>query len=101
MIEGLRFDGISAVHQASLVSLVVPVFNEHDAVGHFAAAIDATVAKSWSDGTPAPVLKSSLSMMAAATAQQRSCGPCAKPIRASSWSGCRAILAKRPRSALA
>lgn len=54
MIEGLRFEGISAVHQASLISLVIPVFNEHDAVGHFAAAIDAAVAKSWSDGTPAP-----------------------------------------------
>ncbi len=54
MIEGLRFEGIGAVHQASLVSIVVPVYNEHDAVGHFAAAIDEAVAKSWSDGTPAP-----------------------------------------------
>jgi polyisoprenyl-phosphate glycosyltransferase len=54
MIEGLRFEGIGAVHQASLVSIVVPVYNEHDAVGHFAAAIDAAVAKSWADGVPAP-----------------------------------------------
>lgn len=47
MLEGLKFEIGQAHHADSLISLVVPVFNEEESVGHFAAALDAAIAQGW------------------------------------------------------
>lgn len=54
MIEGLKFPIPAVQTDRPLISLVVPVYNEEDTVGHFAAAIETVIAQSWSDGTPSP-----------------------------------------------
>ena len=54
MLEGLKFPVQSTASDQPLISLVVPVLNEEDSVAHFASAIDAAIAASWNDGTPAP-----------------------------------------------
>lgn len=56
MLEGLKFptDAADPKRAAPLISLVVPVFNEEESVGHFAAAIAAVFAASWRDGAIAP-----------------------------------------------
>lgn len=54
MLEGLKFPVDTAQTDRPLISLVVPVFNEEESVGHFAAAIDAMIAQSWPEGQMAP-----------------------------------------------
>lgn len=49
MIEGLKFDCPEIVAIRPLVSLVVPVLNEQDAVDPFVAAVDGAVMTSWPD----------------------------------------------------
>lgn len=53
MLEGLSFQSADAA-EAPLVSLVVPVFNEEESVGHFVSAIDAAIGESWPEGAGAP-----------------------------------------------
>ena len=53
MIEGLKFEAAAVYAEAPLVSLVVPLFNEEDSVGHFASAVDAAIDEAW----PAPEAK--------------------------------------------
>ena len=53
MLEGLSFQSADAA-EAPLVSLVVPVFNEEESVGHFVSAIDAAIGESWPEGQGAP-----------------------------------------------
>ena len=47
MIEGLKFHAEQRAPAHSKVSIVVPVYNEEESVGHFAAAIDKVLADSW------------------------------------------------------
>lgn len=47
MREDVQFHAQRARTARPLVSLVVPVLNEEEAVGHFAAAIDGAIATSW------------------------------------------------------
>ena len=54
MIEGLKFPVPTLQTDQPLISLVVPVYNEEDSVGHFTAAIETVIAESWSDGAPCP-----------------------------------------------
>ncbi|MEO8723467.1 MAG: glycosyltransferase family 2 protein [Sphingobium sp.] len=54
MIEGLKFEAAALAANSSLVSLVVPVFNEREALAPFVAAIDAAVAMGWPGGEVAP-----------------------------------------------
>jgi polyisoprenyl-phosphate glycosyltransferase len=53
MLEGQSFQSADAA-EAPLVSLVVPVFNEEESVGHFVSAIDAAIGESWPEGEGAP-----------------------------------------------
>lgn len=57
MIEGMTFRPSAVAGQRLLVSLVVPVLNEHEAVPTFIAAIDKTLAASWPDEAEAPLLE--------------------------------------------
>jgi glycosyltransferase involved in cell wall biosynthesis len=54
MLEGLKFPTYTARTSQPLISLVVPVFNEEESVGHFAAAIEAVIADSWHEGEICP-----------------------------------------------
>lgn len=54
MIEGLKFPTHTVQKDQPLISIVVPVYNEEDSIGHFATAIETVIAESWSDGTPRP-----------------------------------------------
>ncbi|MFN9497842.1 MAG: glycosyltransferase family 2 protein [Erythrobacteraceae bacterium] len=54
MIEGLKFHLDTQAADRPLISLVVPVFNEEESVGHFAAAIETVIAQSWRDGEICP-----------------------------------------------
>lgn len=54
MIEGLTFHTHAVPADQPLISLVVPVYNEEECVGHFAAAIETVIAESWSDGALPP-----------------------------------------------
>ena len=47
MLEGLKFPLETTRAAEPLISLVVPVLNEEDTVGQFAAAIDQVIAQSW------------------------------------------------------
>jgi hypothetical protein len=58
MIEGLTFHTHAVLADQPLISLVVPVYNEKECVGHFAAAIETVIAESWSDGALATSSKS-------------------------------------------
>ena len=49
MIEGLKFEPETTACQRPLVSLVVPVLDERDAVGPFVAAVDAALVAGWPD----------------------------------------------------
>lgn len=51
MIEGLKFDRPSLLHAKPLVSLVVPVLNEREAILPFVIAVDDAIGSSWPDGT--------------------------------------------------
>jgi len=50
VIEGLRFEGSEGVPEKPLVSLVVPVLDEREAIVPFILAIDKTVSVCWADG---------------------------------------------------
>lgn len=50
MIEGLKFEGPELRYGRPLVSLVVPVLNECDAVGPFVAAVDKAITGGWVEG---------------------------------------------------
>jgi glycosyltransferase involved in cell wall biosynthesis len=52
MIEGLKFESPTALRGNPLVSLVVPVLDEREAVGPFVAAIDNAIVASWQQGNP-------------------------------------------------
>lgn len=54
MLEGLKFPLETVKAVRPLVSLVVPVFNEEESVGHFAAAINTVIARSWPEGDTPP-----------------------------------------------
>lgn len=54
MIEGLQFDVVQGASDRPSVSIVVPVYNEEESVGHFAAALDTVIAASWPDGKNCP-----------------------------------------------
>jgi glycosyltransferase involved in cell wall biosynthesis len=54
MLEGLKFPSLAAQADEPLISLVVPVFNEEESVGHFAAAIETVIAQSWQGGEEPP-----------------------------------------------
>ncbi|HSF13787.1 MAG TPA: glycosyltransferase family 2 protein [Erythrobacter sp.] len=54
MLEGLKFPIQAVEADQPLISLVVPVFNEEESVGHFAATIDKVIAESWPDGELTP-----------------------------------------------
>ncbi len=49
MIEGLKFQTPGVQADQPLISLVVPVYDEEETVGHFAAAIETVIAEGWSD----------------------------------------------------
>jgi glycosyltransferase involved in cell wall biosynthesis len=49
MREAMDFEVPSRHRKVPLISLVVPVFNEADAVAHFLTEIDAAIAQAWSD----------------------------------------------------
>lgn len=51
MIEGLKFEGPGVIYGTTLVSLVVPVLDEREAIGPFIAALDKAVSVSWPDGS--------------------------------------------------
>jgi glycosyltransferase involved in cell wall biosynthesis len=53
VIEGLKFEEPGLIHARPLVSLVVPVFNEREAVGPFVIAVDNAIGSSW-PGAVAP-----------------------------------------------
>lgn len=53
MFEDLKLHSQAARAQP-LISIVVPVYNEEESVGHFAARIRAVVAESWPSGEIAP-----------------------------------------------
>ena len=57
MIEGLKFEPETTACQRPLVSLVVPVLDERDAVGPFVAAVDAALVAGWPDRADAPRLE--------------------------------------------
>lgn len=54
MIEGLKFPTEVCATDEPRISLVVPVYNEEESVGDFAAAIDDVIAKSWQEGERPP-----------------------------------------------
>lgn len=54
MIENLKFEAAGLATDSSLVSLVVPVYNECEALAPFVAAIDVAVSLGWSFDEPAP-----------------------------------------------
>ena len=54
MIEGLKFPAVQRASDHLQVSIVVPVYNEEESVGHFAAAIDTVIAESWLDSEVRP-----------------------------------------------
>lgn len=47
MLKGSKIEASGRVGEVPLISLVVPVFNEEDAIGHFATAIDAAITDGW------------------------------------------------------
>ncbi|UYV15391.1 glycosyltransferase family 2 protein [Porphyrobacter sp. ULC335] len=53
MIEDFKLHSHTAPAEP-LISIVVPVYNEEDSVGHFAAAIRTVIAESWPTGETAP-----------------------------------------------
>src|SRR5688572_838534 len=53
MLEGMSFKFADAA-EVPLISLVVPVFNEEDSIGHFVSAIDSAIGASWRQGETAP-----------------------------------------------
>jgi glycosyltransferase involved in cell wall biosynthesis len=50
VIEGLKFEEPGLIHARPLVSLVVPVFNEREAVGPFVIAVNNAIGSSWPEG---------------------------------------------------
>jgi glycosyltransferase involved in cell wall biosynthesis len=48
MLEGLKFDNPALKADQPLISIVVPVYNEEESVGHFAAAIETVINEKWS-----------------------------------------------------
>lgn len=57
MIEGLKFHTDTKAEGPPLISFVVPVYNEEQSVGHFAAAINDMMAASWQDGEMRPLFE--------------------------------------------
>ncbi|MEE4207373.1 MAG: glycosyltransferase family 2 protein [Erythrobacter sp.] len=54
MLEGLRFDTPEVQADEPLISIVVPVLNEEESVGHFASAIESVIADGWNEGEIPP-----------------------------------------------
>ncbi|MBY6016107.1 glycosyltransferase family 2 protein [Qipengyuania gaetbuli] len=48
MIEGLQFHAGKSQAARALISIIVPVFNEEESVGHFATTIEDAFSSSWS-----------------------------------------------------
>jgi polyisoprenyl-phosphate glycosyltransferase len=54
MIEGLKFHEHLGTTDLPKVSLIVPVYNEEESVGHFASAVENVIAGSWQEGEIRP-----------------------------------------------